>query len=234
MAGLQRHWRILLFAAVTLIALLAAGREVAAVIPRFVGYVEQLGSTGALLFVGGYALATVAFVPGSLLTLAAGAVFGIPRGTLLVFVGATIGETVAFLISRHLARDAVSRRLRRDARFTAIDDAIAAQGRRIVLLLRLSPVIPFNLLNYALGLTRISLRDYVIASVGILPGTLLYVYTGKVAGDIAAIATGTAAPRGAAYYAFLAVGLAATVAVMVAIARIAQRALREGGAIREP
>jgi uncharacterized membrane protein YdjX (TVP38/TMEM64 family) len=229
----RRRWFLLLAFAAAGVLLIAAGRQVAAVIPRFVQHVEGLGTTGALLFIAGYTVATVAFIPGSLLTLAAGAVFGIAKGTLLVFIGATIGETAAFLIARHVARDAVSRRVRRDPRFAAIDDAIAGQGRKIVLLLRLSPVFPFNLLNYALGLTRISLRDYIVASIGILPGTLLYVYSGKVAGDIAAIAAGVQTPRGTGYYIVLAVGLGATIAVTVMITKIARRALQKRGAVSE-
>jgi len=231
MTAVRRRWLIVLAVIAAVIVLLAAGRELAALVPQFVRNVEALGATGALLFIAGYAIATVAFVPGSLLTLAAGAVFGIVKGTLFVFIGATIGETAAFLISRHVAREAVSRRVRRDPRFAAIDDAIADQGRKIVLLLRLSPVFPFNLLNYALGLTRITLRDYVIASIGILPGTLLYVYTGKVAGDLAAVAAGAEAPHGFAYYAVLGVGLVATVAVTIVITRIARRALQKRGAV---
>jgi len=230
MSGVRRPWLPLLAAGAAVIVLFAAGRELAGIIPGIVRRVESLGAAGMVLFVAGYAIATVAFVPGSLLTMAAGAVFGIPKGTLLVFIGATIGEAVAFLIARNLARDAVSRRVRRDARFFAIDRAIAAQGKKVVLLLRLSPVFPFNLLNYALGLTSISLRDYLIASIGILPGTLLYVYTGKVAGDISAIVAGVDSPRGPGYYVVLTIGLAATIAVVVVIARIARRALKQHGA----
>ena len=101
------------------------------------------------------------------------------------------------------------------------------QGRRLVFLLRLSPVFPFNLLNYALGLTRVSLGDYLIASIGMLPATLLYVYYGKVLGDVAAAAGGAAPERDAAYYVLVALGLAATLAVTVIITRIARRALSE-------
>ena len=213
-------------ALVLALVLFLGGRELAALIPRFARYVESLGGAGMLLFVLGYAVATILFVPGSLLTLAAGAVFGLVKGTALVFIGATIGETAAFLISRHFAREHVERRVAGDARFAQIDRAIGQQGRRIVLLLRLSPVFPFNLLNYALGLTRVSLRDYVIASIGILPGTMLYVYAGKVVGDIASVASGVSVPRGAAYYSVLGLGLIATAAVTVMIGRIARDALR--------
>jgi uncharacterized membrane protein YdjX (TVP38/TMEM64 family) len=96
-----------------------------------------------------------------------------------------------------------------------------------VLLLRLSPVFPFNLLNYALGLTQVRFRDYMLASVGMLPGTLLYVYTGALAGEVAALAGGAAAPKGAGYYAVFAIGLAAAIAVAALVTRIARRALSE-------
>jgi uncharacterized membrane protein YdjX (TVP38/TMEM64 family) len=137
----------------------------------------------------------VAFVPASLLTLAAGAIFGIPAGTLYVFVAATVGSCLAFLVSRYLARVAVERRIEGNPKFAAIDRAVGRQGRRIVFLLRLSPVFPFNLLNYALGLTRVRFVDYAVAAVGMLPGTLLYVYLGKVAGDVAALAGGASSPH---------------------------------------
>jgi uncharacterized membrane protein YdjX (TVP38/TMEM64 family) len=172
-------------------------------------------------------VATVAFVPGSLLTLAAGAIFGLGWGTAYVFVAATLGAAAAFLVARHLVRGAVERRLAGDARFAAIDRAIAHEGRRIVFLLRLSPVFPFNLLNYALGLTRVRFADYVVASLGMIPGTILYVYYGKLAGDVAALAGGAKVEKGPAYWAVLALGLVATAAVTALVTRTARRALRE-------
>ncbi len=121
----------------------------------------------------------------------------------------------------------MERRAARDPRFRAIDRAIAADGRRIVFLLRLSPAVPFTLLNYLLGLTRVRFADFVVASAGMLPGTALYVYTGKVAGDLAAAAGGQAPARGAGHYAVLALGLAATVLVTARVTRIARRALAD-------
>jgi uncharacterized membrane protein YdjX (TVP38/TMEM64 family) len=170
--------------------LVVAGRKAGALIPAFSAWVDGLGVWGPVAFVVGYAIAAVAFVPGSLLTLAAGAIFGVGKGTALVLVAATLGASAAFLVSRYLARGFVERRLAGDERFAAIDRAIGSQGRKIVFLLRLSPVFPFNLLNYALGLTRVRFADYVVASIGMLPGTLLYVYYGKVAGDLARLAGG--------------------------------------------
>ena len=209
------------------ILLAVAGREGAALLPRFAAWVDGLGAWGPVVFVLGYIVATVAFVPGSLLTLGAGAIFGLLQGTLLVLVGATAGASAAFLVSRYIARGAIERRLAGNARFAAIDRAIGEQGRRIVILLRLSPVFPFNLLNYALGLTRVRFPDFVAASVGMLPGTLLYVYYGKVAGDVARLAGGARVEKGTGYYAVLALGLVATIVVTTIVTRTARRALEE-------
>ena len=175
----------------------------------------------------GYALLTVAFVSGALLTLTAGAIFGIVEGTLYVFVAATLGASIAFLVARYLARSAVEARIRGDDRFTAIDRAIGGEGRKIVFLLRLVPFLPFILLNYALGLTRVRFVDYLLASVGMLPATVVYVYYGKVLGEVAAIAGGVEIERGPADYAMLAAGLVAAIAVSIIVTRVARRALAE-------
>ncbi len=216
---------LLALAAVAVLVIL--GRKVGALIPTFSAWVDGLGVWGPVAFVAGYAIAAVAFVPGSLLTLAAGAIFGLGEGTALVFVGATLGASAAFLVSRYLARGFVERRLAGVERFAAIDRAIGTQGRKIVLLLRLSPVFPFNLLNYALGLTHVRFADYVVASIGMLPGTLLYVYYGKVAGDVARLAGGAPMHRGTAYYSVLGLGLVATVVVTTLVTRTARRAEHE-------
>jgi len=217
----------LLIALAVLAGLLVAGRRAAALVPQFTTWVDGLGLWGPVVFVLGYVAATVAFVPGSLLTLGAGAVFGLAKGVVLVFVAATLGASAAFLVSRYLARGAIERRLAGNARFAAIDRAIGRQGRKIVLLLRLSPVFPFNLLNYGLGLTQVRFTDYLIASIGMLPGTVLYVYYGKVVGDVARLAGGVDLAKGPAYYAVVGVGLIATILVTTVVTRTARRALRE-------
>jgi uncharacterized membrane protein YdjX (TVP38/TMEM64 family) len=210
--------------------LLVFGRRLASHLPAFASWVEGLGALGPLVFIAGYAAAVVAFVPGSVLTLAGGALFGLAEGILYVFTAAVLGSTVSFLLARHVARDVVARRIEGDARFHAIDRAIGDQGRRIVFLLRLSPVFPFSLLNYALGLTRVRLVDYLVASLGMLPGTAVYVYLGKLAGDVVAVAGGAGKQRGLAEWALLGVGLAATVVVTLQITRIARRALDQATA----
>ncbi len=217
----------LLLAALALAALVALGRQAGAYIPAFQQWVEGLGAVGPLAFILGYALAVLAFVPGSALTLASGAIFGVGRGTVLVFAAALLGSTLAFLVARHLARSAIEKRIAGDARFAAIDQAIGREGRKIVFLLRLSPIFPFNLLNYGLGLTRVRLVDYVIAGVGMLPGTLLYVYLGSAAGQAVAAAGGAAPGRSPAEWTLFGVGLAATLAVTLYVTRIARRALRD-------
>ena len=214
-------------AAAGLLALLLVGRRAGAYVPEFAAWVDGLGIWGPVVFMVGYAVAVVGFAPGSILTLAAGAIFGLLEGTVYVFFAATVGASLAFLVSRHLARSAIERRLAGNARFAAIDRAVGAEGRKIVFLLRLSPVFPFNLLNYALGLTRVRFADYVAASLGMLPGTLLYVYYGKLAGDVAALAGGATVEKDAGYYALLLLGLVATLVVTTIVTRIARRALRE-------
>lgn len=216
---------LLVIAAV--LALVFAGREAAPLVPRFAAWVDGLGVWGPVVFVAGYVAATVAFVPGSLLTLGAGAIFGLVKGTVLVLAGATLGASAAFLVARHIARGAVERRLAGNPRFAAIDRAIGREGRRIVFLLRLSPVFPFNLLNYALGLSRVRFADFVVASAGMLPGTVLYVYYGKLAGDVARLAAGAGVERGGGYYAVLVLGLVATLLATTVVTRTARRALEQ-------
>lgn len=210
-----------------LAALVWAGRGAGDQIPHFAEWVEGLGFWGPLVFILGYAVAVVGFVPASLLTLAAGAIFGLVAGTAYVFVAAMLGSCLAFLVARYLARGQVEARLEGNERFAAIDRAVGAQGRRIVFLLRLSPAFPFNLLNYALGLTGVRFADYAVAGFGMLPGTLLYVYSGKVVGDVAALAGGAQAADDGSRTALLVIGLIATAIVTVLITRIARRALAE-------
>ena len=206
---------------------LLLGRQAAGFIPRFAAWVDAQGAWGPVIFIVGYAAATVALVPGAVLTLAAGALWGLVQGTLIAFTGAILGSTGAFLVARYLARDRVERRLAGEKRFAAIDRAVGEQGRKIVFLLRLSPIFPFNLLNYALGVSGVRLRDYLLGALGMIPGTVLYVYYGKVAGDVAALAGGAGVERGTGYWIVLGLGLLATIAVTAIVTRLARRALRE-------
>jgi len=225
----------ILFGLVAVVLLVSIGRQVGGRLPQFAQWVDGLGIWGPVVFVAGYAGATVAFVPGSVLTLTAGAIFGLVRGVAYVMVGATIGASLAFLVARYIARGAIEQRLHGNSRFAAIDRAVGREGRKIVFLLRLSPVFPFNLLNYALGLTNVRFVDYFIACLGMIPGSLLYIYYGKLAGDVAQLAGGAAVGRGLEYYAVLVLGLVATVVVTTIVTRTARRALNEAtGALDAP
>jgi uncharacterized membrane protein YdjX (TVP38/TMEM64 family) len=184
-------------------------------------WVEQLGPMGPALFILIYIAACVLFIPGSALTLGAGAIFGVARGSIIVSVGSTLGATAAFLVGRYIARDWIARKIEKNEKFAAIDQAVGAEGWKIVGLTRLSPVFPFSLLNYAYGLTKVSLRDYVLASwIGMMPGTVMYVYLGSLArlGIEAQSAT-------TAQTVLKVVGLLATVAVTVYVTRVAKKAL---------
>jgi uncharacterized membrane protein YdjX (TVP38/TMEM64 family) len=217
---------LVVLAAVAAVALLLwLGRQGGDQVPRFAAWVESLGVWGPLAFIAGYAVAAVALVPGSLLTLAGGAIFGLVEGTIYVFAGATLGASAAFLVGRYLARGAVERRLAGSPRFAALDRAVGREGRKIVFLLRLSPIFPFNLLNYGLGLTRVRFVDYLVACLGMLPGTFLYVYYGKLLGTVAAVAGGAEVERGWEYWLVLALGVAATIAATAVITRRARQAL---------
>ncbi len=209
-----------------LIGLVLMGRQASGLLLSFAEWINGLGIWGPIAFIVGYAVATVAFLPGSLLTLAGGAIFGL-TGTIYVFLGATLGACSAFLISRYVARSSIEKRLESNEKFATIDRAVADQGMKIVFLVRLSPIFPFNLLNYGLGLTKVRFIDYAIASLGMLPGSFLYVYYGKAVGDIAALASGAPVEQGAEKWIFLGVGLLATVLVTAVVTRIARKALKE-------
>ncbi len=189
--------------------------------------IDSLGAVGALAFIGLYIIGAVAFLPGTILTLGAGVVFGVVWGSVYVFVGATLGATAAFLVGRYLARGWVANKIAGNKKFAAIDQAVGREGLKIVLLTRLSPVFPFILLNYAFGITGVSLRDYFIGSVGMIPGTIMYVYIGSLAGNLAMIGTEAQPTNPTVQWAIRIVGLIATIAVTVYVTRIAQKALED-------
>lgn len=193
----------------------------------FVDWIRGAGATGVVAFVVAYVLACVFFVPAVLFTLGAGFAYGPLQGTLVVWLAASIGATVAFVLGRTVARDAIAARVAGNAKFAAIDRAVGEQGFKIVLLTRLSPAFPFTLLNYAYGLTRVGLRDYVAGSViGMVPGTAMYVYIGSLVTSVSALG-GDRPSGGVAQQVFYFVGLAATVLVTVVVTRVARRALAQ-------
>jgi len=193
----------------------------------FAEWVQSLGAWGPLAFIVGYTVVTLLVMPAFLLTLAAGALWGFWWGLLLTMTGAVCGATCAFLGARSVLRGFVERYVTRHPRLVAIDRAVESEGARLVLLLRLSPAVPFVLLNYVLGVSRISLRDHFVGLVGMIPTAAMYVYAGKVAGDLAVLASGAPVQRGPAYYVLLTFGLIATVLATVLVTRAAKRALED-------
>ena len=194
-------------------------------------WVEKLGPFGVVVFALIYAAATVLFIPGSLLTIAAGLIFGVALGTLAAWSGAVLGSSLAFLIGRYFARAKIEAKTKGNAKFEAIDEAIGKQGWKMIGLLRLSPLIPFNVSNYFYGITKVGFWPYVAASaVGMLPGTLLYVYLG--AAGKAGLGGGEK-QSSPLQYVFFGVGLVATIGVTIWVSRIAKDALKKSGATKD-
>jgi uncharacterized membrane protein YdjX (TVP38/TMEM64 family) len=189
-------------------------------------YIRDLGPIGAIVFILLYIIATVAFLPGSIVTLGAGVLFGVGLGSIYVFIGATLGSGAAFLVGRYLARGWVAKKIEGNDRFRAIDEAVGREGFKIVVLTRLSPIFPFNLLNYAYGLTGVTFRDYILGTVGMIPGTIMYVYLGSLAGNLATLGAGDTPSDPVVTWTIRIIGFIATVAVTLYVTRIARQALQ--------
>lgn len=220
----KRLWALLAAAAAIAIVIFAPVGEV---FLGFVSWIEDNRNFAWPIYVVAYVVATVLLLPGSILTLAAGFVFGLPVGVALVSVSSVLGACCAFLTGRYLARDWVAARIAQLPRFNALDKATGKDGFLIVLLVRLTPLFPFNLTNYGLGLTSVSFRDYLIASwAGMLPGTVLYVYLGSLAMNITELASGgDTAAFDAGPWVF-GTGLIAAIALSIVITRRANALLR--------
>ncbi len=230
MNWLKKYWKWIALG-VVLIALSTATAflPVKEWVKAFSDWVQTLGALGVLLFIGVYALATVLFLPGWIFTVAAGLIYGVIAGTAVALTGAIIGSTLAFLCGRYLVRKRVEAATKGNEKFAAIDKAIGDQGWKIVGLLRLSPLIPFNLSNYFYGVTSVGFVPYVVASaVGMIPGTLLYAYLGG-AGKAGLDGGGE---QSSLKYVFLGVGLVATIIVTIIVSRTAKKALAKTGAAK--
>ena len=191
----------------------------------------DLGSWGPVLFIVMYVIAAIVLAPAFVLTFSAGAVFGLWRGTLLTFIGAVLGASAVYGVAAPLARSRVLRWIDRDARVAATRRAVVRDSWWIMFLLRLSPLVPYSLLNYALALSGVRFRDYLFALIGMIPAIVMYAYYGKVAGDVTRIAAGVSPPRGTEYYVMMIVGLIATFAATHLIGRAAKKAMDEEGRV---
>jgi len=222
-------WKLLILLG-TLAALLVLGgvfrEQVKQGFLDVLDWLRSLGPLGPVLFGAIYVVACVLLLPGSVLTLGAGFVFGVAWGTVTVSIASTLGATAAFLVGRNFARDWIARKVAGRPRFAAIDDAVGREGFKIVLLTRLSPIFPFNMLNYAYGLTKVRTGPYMLASwIGMLPGTIMFVYLGSLFGELAELAAGR--QKSPAEYVFFIVGLVIAVGVAVFVTHVARRALRQ-------
>jgi len=194
-------------------------------VEEFYAWIESLGVAGYGVYAASYILATVFFFPGSILTIGAGLLFGVITGSILVSISSVAGAALAFLVARYLARERIEKKFGKNRKFAAIDGAIGREGWKIVLLLRLTPLLPFNLSNYLYGLTSVAFWPYVLASwIGMIPGTILYVYIGSL-GKTAAEAAAGGADTGK--LALNAVAFLATIAVTVYVTKIARKALKD-------
>jgi len=218
--GSRWKWVLYVFAAAAIVAA-AKLLHFQGLLKAALDWIGKLGAWGPVIFIGIYIVAAVLFIPGSILTLGAGALFGVVLGSVCVSISATLGATAAFLVGRYLARDAIARKIEKNEKFAAIDRAVADEGWKIVLLTRLSPVFPFTLLNYAFGLARVKLGHYVLASwIGMMPGTVMYVYLGSLVNVSAGHRQRTTDE-----WVLYGVGLLATVAVTLFVTRLARKAL---------
>ncbi len=223
MTALRVAAAALLLAAIVAVAV---GVPLAAWIAGAAAWSQRHREVAGALFIGVYVLAAVLVVPGSILTLSAGFIFGLPLGVALTSAGSVLGASAAFVVGRFIARDWVARRVAAWSGFGAFAAALHHDGFAIVLLARLSPLIPYSLLNYALALTTARFRDYLLATwIGMLPATVLYVYAGSLAKSVTTLANADSAPSSVTYT-LLAIGFVATVALTLLIARRATRLLR--------
>ena len=188
-------------------------------------WIQDLGTIGYIIFILAYMLSSVVLIPATILTLGAGVIFDVIEGSILVSIASMAGAVLAFLIGRYFARGWVAQKIENYPKFKAIDEAVAQEGWKIVGLTRLSPIFPFVVINYAFAITQVSLRDYTIASwIGMLPGTVMYVYIGSLIGNIATLGAG-GREKTPLEWALYIVGLIATVLVSVYVTKISKQAL---------
>lgn len=224
----RRHKILFGAAAVVVVALAVYYRQpVAAGLLAFGATVHDLGHWGPVALTAALAIAVPLCLPTAPLLLAAGVLFGAGAGFVYALVGITAGGALAFFLARRLLRSWLERRLASHAGFEVVSEALAREGLHAVALLRLSPALPAWLINYSLGVSRVSWRDYWLSTVSILPVIALYAFAGAGLGDLAALESGAAAPRGSIYYALLGLGVFATLAASILLGRRARRVLVE-------
>lgn len=198
---------------------LGASKLAAPYMPEFTAWVNSLGAWAPAAYVAGYVLATVCMMPAFLLTIAGGAVFGLAKGSVLVFLGSTIGAAIAFTLGRTVLRGWVSAQIAKNATLTIIDRVVGEEGLKLMFLLRLSGIAPFVLTNYAMGVTSVRFGHFLLALLGMLPTIATYAAVGQ---------AGASTPgQGEIPGWMLGMGITAAVVLAVLVTRVVQKALRE-------
>ncbi len=187
--------------------------------------VQSAGMWGWLIFIGLYALCCLLFIPGSILTLSAGAIYGFWFGSALVLIGNGLGSLLSLLITRYFLRDWMNKKLAKYPKLRAIEKAVADDDWRLVFLTRLSPIMPFSLINYSLGLTRIPAWRFLLAlELGAVPATFVYVYIGTLMGSLAQIGPDLKAHR-PIEWTFQGAGVVVAIGVTIYVTRLATNAI---------
>jgi uncharacterized membrane protein YdjX (TVP38/TMEM64 family) len=226
---MNKWWRRSIALVVLVAALLVAAKYLGLqeALQRVLQWIHNLGPWAPVAYILFYAISCVIAIPGSVLTLAGGFLFGIGAGTLYVSIGATLGATLAFLAGRYLLRRWIVGRIGSNLKFQALDEAVAREGWKMVLLVRLCPIFPFPVTNYGFGITRISLKEYVLASwIGMMPAMVVLVYIGSLASSLANLGSG-GRTRTPLEWTLYVIGLIMAVVVTIYITRVAKRALQE-------
>jgi uncharacterized membrane protein YdjX (TVP38/TMEM64 family) len=188
--------------------------------------IQAAGWVGWLMFIALYAACCIFFIPASVLTFAAGAVWGFWGGTLLVLIANGVGSLVCLLVTRYVVRGWASKLFKRHRKWNAVVDAVQHDGWKIVFWTRLSPVMPFSLINYSLGLTKISAWRFLLATtLGSVPAIAAYVYFGTLAGNLAKVRS-EVAHRGAFYWTMQSMGLVMAAGVTIYVTYLAKKSLK--------
>ena len=221
---------VLLAVVIVVVVATRSGIDVRELTVKFVEALRGQGNVGLVWLALAYTPSSLLFFPAPFLTISGGFVFGFVKGVIAVSLGSTVAASITFLAGRTLLRRFIEHKVAGDARFRALDQAVVDHGFKIVFLTRLSPVLPFNLLNYAFGLTRVRFRDYVLASwTGMFPGTCLYVSIGAAAKSLTEVTSGSS-QGGIAQQVLFGFGLLATLLVSVMLTRIAKKTLADATA----
>ena len=234
-----RYWIIrlaILLVLITIIVLVIVYNEwVSDTIEKFLEWLRDNPVLGTICLSLIYIVATLFFLPGSLLTLGAGVALqaalentalAILVGTIGIFVGAWIGSNLAMLLGRYLFRDSAKNLAQKYRLINAIDKALEKEGLKFTFLLRLCPLIPFNAFNYIMGITSVTFKAYAIGGFGMIPGTVVYIFVGTTIGNISAAASGDF-EGGAATLVFLIVGTILAFVAIVYISIVVKRYLNK-------